>query len=88
MSTRIHMHAHTRACTHTHTHTHTLDTLLYYYYVYTGFNPLLGDALCMVGALCYAITNVSAEFVAKNFSFTQFLGYLGFGSCFISAIQL
>ena len=56
--------------------------------VYTGSNPLLGDALCMVGALCYAITNVSAEFVAKNFSFTQFLGYLGFASCFISAIQL
>ena len=56
--------------------------------VYTGSNPLLGDVLCMVGALCYAITNVSAEFVAKNFSFTQFLGYLGFASCFISAIQL
>ena len=76
--------------THTHTrmHTHTLDTLLYYCRVYTGPNPLLGDALCMVGALCYAITNVSAEFVAKNFSFTQLLGYLGFGSCFISAIQL
>ena len=62
--------------------------VLLYYCVHTGSNPLLGDALCMVGALCYAITNVSAEFVAKNFSFTHFLGYLGFGSCFISAIQL
>ncbi|XP_065908175.1 solute carrier family 35 member F2-like [Dysidea avara] len=53
-----------------------------------GSNPVLGDILCMVGALCYAVTNVSAEFVAKNFSFTHFLGFLGFASSFISAIQL
>ena len=53
-----------------------------------GSNPVLGDLLCMVGALCYAVTNVSAEFVAKNFSFTHFLGLLGFASTFLSAIQL
>jgi len=55
---------------------------------FVGSNPVLGDLLCMLGALCYAVTNVSAEFVAKNFSFTHFLGFLGFASSFISAIQL
>lgn len=53
-----------------------------------GSNPLLGDLLCLAGALLYAISNVAQEFLVKNHTIVEYLGFLGVSGSFVSGIQL
>ncbi|XP_043928547.1 solute carrier family 35 member F2 isoform X2 [Protopterus annectens] len=53
-----------------------------------GSNKVLGDGLVLIGALLYAISNVSEEFIVKNLSREEFLGMLGVFGTLYSAIQM
>ncbi|CAG7730653.1 unnamed protein product [Allacma fusca] len=52
-----------------------------------GSNPVIGDILCLSGAFLYGVSNVSQEFFVKNFNPTEFLAFIGFFGCLISAAQ-
>ncbi|XP_028856720.1 solute carrier family 35 member F2-like [Denticeps clupeoides] len=49
---------------------------------------LLGDALVLVSATLYAISNVCQEYTVKNLSRGEFLGMLGLFGTLISGVQL
>ncbi|KAG6750058.1 hypothetical protein POTOM_047136 [Populus tomentosa] len=53
-----------------------------------GSNPRKGDALVIVGATLYAISNVSEEFLVKNADRVELMSLLGFFGAIISAIQI
>uniref|UniRef100_A0A8C4CRX6 Solute carrier family 35 member F2 n=1 Tax=Denticeps clupeoides TaxID=299321 RepID=A0A8C4CRX6_9TELE len=53
-----------------------------------GNNILLGDALVLVSATLYAISNVCQEYTVKNLSRGEFLGMLGLFGTLISGVQL
>ncbi|XP_022089851.1 solute carrier family 35 member F2-like [Acanthaster planci] len=48
----------------------------------------LGDALCLIGASLYGISNVAEEYVVRHFTRVEFLGMVGLFGTFISGIQL
>nr|CAB3266244.1 solute carrier family 35 member F2-like [Phallusia mammillata] len=56
----------------------------------SGSNPALGDVLVLAGAVCYGISNVSMEFIAKRHSAgnVEFLGMYGLFCPIISGIQM
>jgi solute carrier family 35 protein F1/2 len=56
--------------------------------IFTGSNPFLGDLLCICGTLFYAISNVAQEYLVKNHSVLEWLGFIGFVGAFVSGIQL
>ncbi|KAM9319827.1 solute carrier family 35 member F2-like [Gastrophryne carolinensis] len=49
---------------------------------------LVGDALVILGACLYAVSNICQEYVVKNLSCVEFLGMLGLFASFVSGIQL
>ncbi|MEE6472840.1 hypothetical protein FKM82_009739 [Ascaphus truei] len=49
---------------------------------------LVGDALIILGASLYAISNVCEEYVVKNLTREEFLGMVGLFGTFVSGIQL
>ncbi|KAM8976541.1 solute carrier family 35 member F2 [Pelodytes ibericus] len=49
---------------------------------------LIGDALVLLGASLYAVSNVCEEYVVKNLTREEFLGMLGLFGTFVSGIQL
>ncbi|OCT57596.1 hypothetical protein XELAEV_18003298mg [Xenopus laevis] len=49
---------------------------------------LIGDALVILGAALYAVSNVCEEYVVKNLTREEFLGMLGLFGTFVSGIQL
>ncbi|XP_074657554.1 solute carrier family 35 member F2-like [Tubulanus polymorphus] len=51
-------------------------------------NMVLGDLLCLGGALLYGISNVGEEFVVKSFNQVEFLAFIGFFGSIISGIQV
>lgn len=53
-----------------------------------GSNLVLGDLLCIGGTVLYAISNVAQEFLVKNHSITEWLGFIGMVGSFVSGIQL
>merc|ERR1712002_323599 len=53
-----------------------------------GTNKLLGDILCLAGAMLYGISNVGQEFVVRNYNNFEFLGMIGMFGSAISGIQL
>ena len=53
-----------------------------------GSNPLLGDLLCLAGALLYAVSNVAQEFLVKNHGVVEYLGLIGVTGSIASGIQL
>lgn len=54
----------------------------------SGKNPLLGDALCLCGAVLYSMSNVGEEATLRKCSKTEYLGMLGFFGSIISFVQL
>jgi len=48
----------------------------------------LGDALCAISALCYAVSNVGMERLVKALDWMEFLGMMGLFGSVINAIQL
>lgn len=57
---------------------------------FKGSNPALGDVLVLAGAVCYGITNVSMEYIAKRHSAgnIEFLGMFGLFCPIVSGIQV
>jgi solute carrier family 35, member F1/2 len=53
----------------------------------TGRNPVLGDILCLSGAVLYAASNVLQEHLVKFHNREQFLGYLGCYGFVLAAAQ-
>ncbi|XP_073518301.1 solute carrier family 35 member F2 isoform X1 [Phyllobates terribilis] len=49
---------------------------------------LIGDALVILGACLYAVSNVTEEYIVKNLTREEFLGMLGLFGTFISGIQM
>jgi solute carrier family 35, member F1/2 len=50
-------------------------------------DPLIGDLLCIAGAIFYAISNVSQEGVVKRYDRCEYLTMMGVFGSFISGIQ-
>jgi len=48
----------------------------------------LGDALCVIGALCYSISNVAEEAIVKRHDTVRFLAMLGLFGTMINGVQL
>ncbi|CAI4229904.1 unnamed protein product [Auanema sp. JU1783] len=53
-----------------------------------GSSHLLGDGLCLGGALLYAVSNVCQEFLVKQYNRVEYLGMIGLFGSLISGIQL
>lgn len=53
-----------------------------------GANVILGDVLCLVGAVLYASANVLAEKFASKYDIYEYLSFLGLFGSIISAIQM
>uniref|UniRef100_A0A1I7WNN7 Solute carrier family 35 member F1 n=1 Tax=Heterorhabditis bacteriophora TaxID=37862 RepID=A0A1I7WNN7_HETBA len=53
-----------------------------------GNHRVLGDLLCIGGALLYAVANVSEEFLVKQHSRMEYLGMVGLFGSLISGVQL
>ncbi len=54
-----------------------------------GNNPLLGDALVVLGSICYAFTNVCQEWLVKDYDRTEYLFVMAaFGLIFSGIIVL
>ncbi|XP_004075546.1 solute carrier family 35 member F2 [Oryzias latipes] len=51
-------------------------------------NILLGDALVLLSAVLYAVSNVAQEYTVKNLSRVEFLGMLGLFGTVISTLQM
>lgn len=54
----------------------------------TASNILLGDALVLLSAVLYAVSNVAQEYTVKNLSRVEFLGMLGLFGTVISTVQM
>lgn len=55
---------------------------------FTASNQLVGDALCLAGALLYGVSNVAQEAVVKNFNRVEFLGMIGLFGSMVNGVQL
>ena len=53
-----------------------------------GSNRILGDILCLMGAILYAISNVGQEAMVAKFDKYEYLAMIGFYGAPISLIQL
>ncbi|MCO5551665.1 hypothetical protein L7F22_005169 [Adiantum nelumboides] len=53
-----------------------------------GSNAILGDALVIIGATLYALTNVSEEFLIKKVDFVELMTFLGLFGTLISGCQV
>lgn len=53
-----------------------------------GRNPIIGDILCLIGAVFYAVSNVGQESSVKQWSFKEYLSMIGFYGTFIGILQL
>lgn len=53
-----------------------------------GQDRLLGDLLCLAGALLYGAANVAEEFLVKQYDRAEYLGLVGLFGCVISGVQL
>ncbi|KAK3097805.1 hypothetical protein FSP39_013368 [Pinctada imbricata] len=50
-------------------------------------DKILGDVLCIAGALLYGISNTAEEYIVKNYDRTEYLGMLGLFGSLINGIQ-
>ncbi|GBG31275.1 Solute carrier family 35 member F2 [Hondaea fermentalgiana] len=53
-----------------------------------GSNPALGDALVVLAASCYAVSNVAQEVMVKRHDRIEYLFLLGSFGCFFAGIQV
>ena len=51
-------------------------------------NKLLGDMLCLAGAVLYGISNVCQEYLVCRFGSLQYLAAVGLFGSVVSGIQL
>jgi len=55
--------------------------------VFAGKNQLLGDLLCLGGAVLFAVVSVTQELVVKTFDWVEYLGMVGLFGSVISIVQ-
>lgn len=55
--------------------------------VFAGKNQLLGDLLCLGGAVLFAVVSVSQELVVKTLDWVEYLGMVGLFGSIISIVQ-
>jgi solute carrier family 35 protein F1/2 len=55
--------------------------------VFAGKNQLLGDLLCLGGAVLFAVVSVSQELVVKTLDWVEYLGMMGLFGSIISIVQ-
>jgi len=51
-------------------------------------NKVLGDILCLVGAVLYGVSNVFQEYLVCRFGRLQYLAAIGLCGSIVSGIQL
>ena len=51
-------------------------------------NKVLGDMLCLVGAVLYGVSNVCQEYLVRRFGSLQYLAAIGIFGSTVSGIQL
>jgi len=51
-------------------------------------NKVLGDVLCLAGALLYGVSNVCQEYLVFRFGSLQYLAAIGLFGSIVSGIQL
>jgi solute carrier family 35, member F1/2 len=52
-----------------------------------GKAPLLGDMLCIASTFLYGISNVSEEFLVKQYDRFEYLGIVGIFGSIIAGLQ-
>lgn len=71
---------------------HSLVLILLTFHCYTifilGKNQLVGDMLCLGGAVMFAIVTVLQELSVKNTDIVEYLGLLGLFGSIVSGIQM
>lgn len=60
----------------------------FFFFKFSGSNRLLGDILCIIGSILYAIGNVCEEYLVKQNNRIEYLGMVSLFSSIISGIQL
>jgi len=55
--------------------------------VFAGKNQLLGDLLCLGGAVLFAVVSVTQELVVKMLDWVEYLGMVGLFGSVISIVQ-
>jgi drug/metabolite transporter (DMT)-like permease len=55
--------------------------------VFAGKNQLLGDLLCLGGAVLFAVVSVTQELVVKTLDWVEYLGMVGLFGSVISIVQ-
>jgi Eukaryotic protein of unknown function (DUF914). len=55
--------------------------------VFAGKNQLLGDLLCLGGAVLFAVVSVTQELVVKTHDWVEYLGMVGLFGSVISIVQ-
>jgi len=56
--------------------------------VLEAVNKVLGDMLCLAGAVLYGISNVCQEYLVCHFGSLQYLAAIGLFGSIVSAVQL
>lgn len=56
--------------------------------VLSGKNQLVGDMLCLCGAVLFAIVTVLQELSVKNTDIVEYLGLLGLFGSILSGVQM
>ena len=64
------------------------DGLLIAHLLVTAKNAVLGDVLCLAGAVLYSVANVGQEAFVKKFDRVEYLGIVGLFAVFINGLQL
>lgn len=54
----------------------------------TAPDPLLGDLLCLLGAVLYAVSNVSQEYLVKQHDRVEFLAMIGACGTLVAGVQM
>lgn len=55
---------------------------------FVASNPVLGDALVLLGTMLLSISNVGQEYIVKQFDWIEFVGMIGILGSVISGIQV
>lgn len=65
-----------------------LFLLFQIYSLILGKNQLVGDMLCLGGAVLFAIVTVLQELSVKNTDIVEYLGLLGLFGSIVSGVQM
>lgn len=58
------------------------------HFVVPGKNQLVGDMLCLGGAVLFSVTTVLQELAVKTVDIIEYLGMIGFFGTILSCMQM